>query len=175
MLDLRLGALALFGIALLPGCPWHSWLAAHHGHGHEPEEPVVCEVSADCDDGLAETYDECTDDAVCSARLVSYEADIQAIFQAKCAGCHVDSGGGVCAGNVCLASSYAALELDSQVCVGASVAECAQQRVHDGSMPRGRGCTGDPELDAGNVNCLTAEEHALLDAWIAAGWPELTP
>jgi hypothetical protein len=152
------------------GCPWR-WLFGHHGHGHDPD-PIACETSDVCDDGRDETLDECGADGFCGARSVTYEADIQAVFQAKCAGCHVDSGTGMC-----LASTYDSLDMPATaaVCAGLSIAECAQLRIRDGSMPRGRGCTGDPELDAADPRCLTASEHALLDAWIAGGWQETTP
>lgn len=159
----------------LSGCPLHKWLWWQH-HGHE-EEPMTCEVSTECDDGKAETLDVCTADSVCESRMVSYADDVQPIFQAKCAGCHVDSGTGMCAGGTCLATSYAALDraATGASCVGLSVAECTQVRIDDGTMPRGRGCTGDPELDAANASCLSAEQHAALSAWIAAGWPETSP
>ena len=105
---------------------------------------------------------------------VSYWKQVRPIFQAKCAGCHVDSGTGMCAGGTCLASSYAALDraATSASCAGLSLAECSQVRIQNGTMPRGRGCTGDPVVDAANASCLTAEQHAVLAAWIAAGWPE---
>jgi hypothetical protein len=42
-------------------------------------------------------------------------------------------------------------------------------RVKDGSMPVGGGCTGNPALDAGKAQCLTAAEQAVLQAWIDGG------
>ena len=170
--------LTLLAIAA-SGCPWHWGLGrGHHGDGHgdhdDDDAPIVCEADEDCDDGLPETLDACTADATCGARLISYQADIQPIFRAKCAGCHVDSGTGSCAGRTRLATGYESLDMPATACAGLSVAECAQVRIKNGSMPRARGCTGDPEVDAVNASCLTAAEHALLDAWIAGGWPETT-
>jgi hypothetical protein len=158
----------------LSGCPFHNWhWWQHHDHDGE-EEPMTCETSVECDDGKAETLDVCTSDSVCDNRMVSYVSDVQPIFQATCAGCHVDSGTGMCAGGTCLASSYASLDraATSASCAGLSVAECAQVRIQDGTMPRGRGCTGDPVVDAANASCLTGEQHAVLAAWLSAGWPE---
>lgn len=177
MNDLRMPIMLTLLALAVSGCPWHRGFGhGHHGHGHhDDDDAVVCEADEDCDDGLPETLDACTADGSCAARLVSYQADIQAIFQAKCAGCHVDSGTGSCAGSTCLATGYASLDMPATACAGLSVAECAQVRIKNGTMPRGRGCTGDPVMDVANTSCLTAVEHALLDAWISGGWPETTP
>jgi hypothetical protein len=42
-------------------------------------------------------------------------------------------------------------------------------RIRSGSMPRNRGCTGNPAMDAANPRCLTEAEHRVLEAWIAGG------
>ena len=42
-------------------------------------------------------------------------------------------------------------------------------RIHNGSMPQGAGCTGDPELDVDMPGCLTADEQDLIDWWIEGG------
>lgn len=52
--------------------------------------------------------------------------------------------------------------------------ECAFIRLHvdiAGSpiMPRGRGCTGDPSIDADNAACLTEAEQQTLIDWINDG------
>ena len=77
-------------------------------------------------------------------------------------------GGPGCSGGGCW-DSYANLMLDSYYCVGVTKAECTAVRVHEGSMPQGKGCTGDPELDVENASCLTAEEQQFLDWWIEGG------
>jgi hypothetical protein len=174
MNDPRMMILTVLLALAAAGCPFR-WAFGHGHHHHDDDEPIACEANEDCDDGMPETLDSCTAQGACDARIVSYQADIQPVFAAKCAGCHVDSGTGTCAGGTCLATGYESLVLDSTACVGLSIAECAQARIKDGTMPRGRGCTGDPVMDAANERCLTAAEHALVDAWIAGGWQETAP
>ena len=36
-------------------------------------------------------------------------------------------------------------------------------------MPKGKGCTGDPMLDAGNMACLTAFQQSVIEAWLNGG------
>lgn len=173
----------LLVVSLLPGCPnWlrhghHGWHGGHHtddgtaGHGGDGDgvdEGPVCELDADCDDAEPATLDMCTD-GECDSRPVTYADDIQPVFAAKCAPCHVDAGDGMCAAGACLASSYDAIWQPSRSCDGEPVGECARVRIDNGSMPRGRGCTGDPVMDAMNTACLTEAEHILLDTWIAGG------
>ena len=45
-------------------------------------------------------------------------------------------------------------------------------RILEGSMPRDAGCSGDPEADAANPACLTADQIALVQEWVDAGAPE---
>jgi hypothetical protein len=132
-----------------------------------------CDEDADCDDTDATTFDECDQAGACVNRGVYYDTDMQAIFGAKCTNCHTTVGG-ACARGRCFAQSYATVNDDasSSGCAGDKVYECIDQRVGNGSMPQGRGCTGNPETDASDPDCLTAREHALLDAWVAAGAPE---
>jgi hypothetical protein len=99
---------------------------------------------------------------------VTYAADAQPIFEAKCSPCHtVDDAAGVD-----FASSYA----DTQVAgnpaycpSGVTVGACTLVRIQNGSMPFGAGCTGDPAKDAGKDACLTAAEQATLASWISDG------
>jgi hypothetical protein len=99
---------------------------------------------------------------------VTYAADAQPIFQAKCSPCHTvgDSAG------VNFASSYA----DTQVAgspaycpSGITVGACTLVRIQNGSMPFGAGCTGDPAQDVGNSACVTAAQQATLQSWISDG------
>ena len=73
------------------------------------------------------------------------------------------------AGGANLASSYAATQLGSYYCPGNTKGACTIVRVHDGTMPQGAGCTGNPTTDAGNPACLTAAEQATLQGWITGG------
>lgn len=102
---------------------------------------------------------------------VTYTADAEPIFAAKCAPCHTTGE----AGGVDFASSYA----DSQKAADPSIAsdctatdtvgKCALIRIQDGSMPFGAGCTGNPTTDASNSACLTAAQQATIQAWITDG------
>ncbi len=137
----------------------------------------VCETS-----GLA--YGPCLDEVVPAAELcgngededcddqadegcppVTWMADVRPIFQARCAPCHTVQG----SGGANFASNYADTQKPSYVCPGDTKGLCTLVRVHDGSMPQGKGCTGDPALDAGKPGCLTAQEQATLQAWVAGG------
>jgi len=94
---------------------------------------------------------------------------VKPIFMAKCTPCH--SAGGIGAGSHTLADSNAdALKpgLNAE-CAGLTRGACTIERVEDGDMPLGKGCTGDPAQDASNTACLTQQEQDLLEAWIAGG------
>jgi hypothetical protein len=102
---------------------------------------------------------------------VTYTADAQPIFEAKCAPCHTtDDAGG---------SDFAANYADTQVapntalapaCSGVpTVGACTVIRIENGSMPFGAGCTGNPTTDAANMACLTAAEEVTLVEWIMDG------
>ncbi len=130
-----------------------------------------CSTDAECDDSDDTTFDSCGSGGSCDNRAVYYDSDMQAIFQAKCSPCHT---GATCSGGVCFPNDYADTQgsAGAATCSGLDVWECINKRIDEGSMPRMRGCSGDPATDEGDSDCLTAEEHALLDAWIAAGAPE---
>ena len=96
--------------------------------------------------------------------------DVQPIFQAKCSGGACHNGANVGGHN--LATDYAAAASPSYYCPGKTKAECTIVRIKDGSMPLGKGCSGDPVADAGKPACLTAAEQALIDAWVTGGTPE---
>jgi len=101
----------------------------------------------------------------------TFANDIAAILGAKCAGCHT-GGAGSGGHNIGDTASDAAKNAGNPSCSGLTVAECSILRIKDGSMPLGAGCSGDPATDAGNAACLTADEQALVQAWVDAGAPE---
>jgi hypothetical protein len=68
-----------------------------------------------------------------------------------------------------MGTSYADTQLDSYYCPGKTKGECSIVRIHDGSMPQGAGCTGDPATDASNSACTTAAQQQTITAWIAGG------
>jgi hypothetical protein len=96
-------------------------------------------------------------------------AQVQPLFMAKCTPCH--SAGGLGAGAHTLADSNADAPKPGAhpACMGTTKGECSLIRVKDGSMPLGKGCTGDPARDAANPACLTQQEQDLLAAWIDGG------
>ncbi|MGB0589205.1 MAG: hypothetical protein ACPGU1_05945 [Myxococcota bacterium] len=94
-----------------------------------------------------------------------YEEDIKPIFEMRCLGCHTGNG---CSGGGCW-DDYDDLMLDSYYCPGKTKGECTAVRIHDGSMPQGSGCSGDPEADAEKEGCLTADEQQYIDWWIEGG------
>ena len=97
-------------------------------------------------------------------------ADVEAIFGAKCTGCHTGGGsGGHNIGNTAADSSKSA---NHPSCSGLNVGECTIVRIKSGQMPQGGGCSGDPATDAGKPSCLTAEEQDTVQAWVDAGAPE---
>jgi len=98
----------------------------------------------------------------------TYLADIQPLFEAKCGLCHTvfKSGG------TNFASVYQDALLPAKSCAGLDVAACTVVRLANGSMPKNKGCTGDPKLDVDNVDCFTAANHAELAAWLMAGRPQ---
>jgi hypothetical protein len=103
----------------------------------------------------------------------TYTEHVQPFLGTKCADCHTTSGDGGHNGAATYADTQAPAALyqkclDDQLLRGA----CFGVRVHDGTMPQGDGCTGDPATDAGNAACLSADEIGALDAWIAGGMPE---
>lgn len=100
----------------------------------------------------------------------TYTADAQPIFADKCAPCHTSLG----LGGHNIGSSYvdALMPAGNFSCTGLNVAQCALMRIQNGSMPQGGGCSGDPALDAGNSNCLTADQQLTIQAWIDGGLPE---
>lgn len=100
---------------------------------------------------------------------VTYSLNAQPIFQDKCAPCHTTGGSG--------GSNFATLYTDTQKaantgitgCTGLTVGACTIVRIKNGSMPRARGCTGNPTTDMGNASCLTQAEQDVIQTWVSDG------
>ncbi|MEO1576230.1 MAG: thrombospondin type 3 repeat-containing protein [Pseudomonadota bacterium] len=101
---------------------------------------------------------------------VTWTADVQPVFEELCAPCHTGLG----FGGHNLGTSYdnATAAAANPVCADLTKGACTIVRIQSGAMPPGRGCTGDPVVDAGNAACLDAAEQDLVQAWIDAGIPE---
>jgi hypothetical protein len=133
-------------------------------------DPFVC-----ADDNM-DSIDDCTYGKFSIVEASGTYADVQPIFQAKCSPCHVGEVAGSClqpGTGTCFASFYE----DTQgpagfACSGRTLYECIIIRIKDGTMPRGRGCSGNPTQDAGNDSCLDASEIEAVEAWALNGGPE---
>jgi hypothetical protein len=96
--------------------------------------------------------------------------DVHPVFRARCADCHGSQGNGgfdIAAGDI--ATAYADSQLPSYFAPGQTKGFASLVRIQNGDMPLGAGCSGDPALDAGIPACVTAQEQALLQAWILDG------
>jgi hypothetical protein len=101
----------------------------------------------------------------------TYTADVQPILFEKCDFCH--TGGGYGGHDIGIDYEDAFLPADDYAqCSGLLVGGCALVLVQSGVMPPGGICTGDPEQDAGNEDCLTQYEQDLVQSWLDAGMPE---
>ena len=86
----------------------------------------------------------------------TYTNDIQPLLAGWCGGCHT----GASSGGSNFANVYEDNLKPSYYCSGKTVAECILPRIDDNSMPLGGGLV------------VSAEERALVEAWIDAGMPE---
>jgi hypothetical protein len=68
-----------------------------------------------------------------------------------------------------MASSYSDTQLASYYCPGKTKGACALVRIQNGTMPYGKGCSGNPADDSANPACLTAAEQDTIQSWIAGG------
>lgn len=129
----------------------------------------TCSGTVDlCDDSSACTADTCDELAGCQhtpeVPCVVY-ADVQPIYASKCSSCHT----GGSSGGHNIGSTYGDALLSSYYCNGKKKGECTIVRIQDGTMPQGKGCSGNPTTDAAKPECLTAPEQALIQAWIDGG------
>jgi hypothetical protein len=97
---------------------------------------------------------------------VTYQA-VKPILAAKCVPCHMT--GGTAAAQHTMASEYDGANSPSVACTGKTKGACAVDVVKSGFMPFMRGCTGNPAMDTGKAQCLTAEEQQRLADWVAGG------
>lgn len=130
----------------------------------DAEEPLDAPTT-DSHTHDAPTADSNTHDAAWQDGGATYGANVRPILSAKCAPCHTTLG----SGGSNLAATYADTQLPSYACPGLTKGACALVRVQNGSMPVGKGCSGDPASDVANASCLTALEQAVLQNWIAGG------
>lgn len=111
---------------------------------------------------------------------VTYTKDVQPILAAKCSPCHSTEGAGNPPHNI--ATTYADL---AKVVVtpdapadcftdgfdktmGKTIGECVVPAIKEGWMPYGNPCFQTPRPAA----CVSLEEQAVVEAWIAAGMPQ---
>jgi len=108
-----------------------------------------------------------------NAPAPTYTNDVQPIFFEKCNPCHTGDG----FGGHNIGTHYDDAFLPASIfpeCVdpGLLIGQCTIVLIQEGEMPFGEGCSGDPDQDAGDPNCLTQEEQDTIQAWIDAGMPE---
>lgn len=92
-------------------------------------------------------------------------AQVQTIFSARCASCHTTTG----SGGTNFGSDYGDTQKNANSCSGKKMFECIEIRILNGTMPKSKGCTGNPVTDDGNVWCLTQPELDLVHEWVAGG------
>jgi hypothetical protein len=163
-------AVALLALGCLPASNTASDAGATDTHAPDAADAADASPS---DTGAA--------DRVEAAPTVTYTKDVQPIFQAKCSPCHSE----LDLGRHNIATTYAdALHdiesVDSYGCWNDSdpnmftmpkrVGECALILIMNGRMPSGAGCGGSMPEDPSK--CLSAEQKALVAAWVAAGMPQ---
>ena len=131
-----------------------------------------------CNDGDPCTYGDTCQGGVCVAgpdvcNPPTLWSDVQPIFGAKCVTCHQSPT--PCSSGDCLADTWLDTQKTASSCSGKKIYECMLTRIQSGSMPSGKGCTGDPTQDAGNGFCLTLVELDLVTDWVGDGglkvWP----
>ncbi len=103
-----------------------------------------------------------------AAAVVRFD-DVHPIFAAKCEPCHtVGSLGGHSIGHDTIATAFASSQQNAGGGAG-TVGAYSLVRIQNGTMPAGRGCSGDPAMDSGNAQCLTQVEQDLIQAWLDDG------
>ncbi|MDP6943003.1 MAG: lamin tail domain-containing protein, partial [Myxococcota bacterium] len=154
----------------------------HHGEG----TPVAADTIADslnrCPDG-ADTNDNLTDFSGalptpggpnwCDSDPGVTFADVNAIFNDKCGGCHTGgSSGGHSIGSSDLDLAYSDSQLMSYSEAGQTKGAACADRIASGSMPPGEGCGGVVSDNATNSDvCITDSEYDILLDWLDAGQP----
>ena len=103
---------------------------------------------------------------MCSSDL---EAVKEQVLEGKCGACHTNA----CASGDCFAATWSETQKWAGSC-GKPMYQCMLDRVLNGSMPSGKGCTGDPVFDGQSVGphngansyCLNAYDLQLLKDWV---------
>jgi hypothetical protein len=144
----------------------------------------TCECIPDCSgkdcggDGCGGSCGSCTGGLVCDQQdsicreEVTFD-QVHPIYQSKCAQCHgAGSSGGFSIANSDLIFAYQESQKNSYS-INGTKGGATIVRIQSGSMPLGKGCSGDPLLDAVNPSCLVEEEQAIIQDWIDDG--ELPP
>jgi hypothetical protein len=94
---------------------------------------------------------------------------VKPIFMTRCTPCHEGTGSGSTAHKLAENADDAKKMSYTGACSGKPKGECALIRVKNGTMPFGKGCTGNAATDVSKTGCLTQEEQDRLAAWIAGG------
>ncbi|MFT5432125.1 MAG: hypothetical protein ACI9OJ_002823, partial [Myxococcota bacterium] len=131
-----------------------------------------CANGADTDDNSVDFVKvDVTPGTANACTVAAPFAAAHAVFQAKCSPCHASASGsgefGHAQGDE--AAAYTSSQLDSYFLSDATKGEAALARILDGSMPNGKGCTGDPAQDSSNPDCLTSEQIAVIQTWVSNG------
>ena len=106
----------------------------------------------------------CDDDASNDCPAVWSHA--KAILDVKCSGCHTaGNSGGWNTG------SYESTQADADDCSGQKVYECMLVHINSTYMPMGKGCSA-PAADGDHSQCLSAEDIAVIQAWVDNGGAE---
>jgi hypothetical protein len=142
---------------------------------------VLAWMAAGCLPASNAVMDAGGSDRADAGATVTYTKDVQPIFKAKCSPCHADQQ----LGHHNLATRYEdAFEpiesFDSYGCwndtdpsmltMPKKVGECALVLIMNGRMPSGFGCGSPTPEDPSK--CLSADQKAVVAAWVAAGMPE---
>ena len=124
------------------------------------EDGTACEDSSDCKSG------EC-DDSLCGGGLFVSFDDVWPIFMNKCGSCHTTSSAGAHQiGNADINTAFTSSQKPAYSIFGTK-GEAALFRILEGTMPLSAGCI--PGKTDDNPQCTTAEERALIEAWLNDG------
>lgn len=126
----------------------------------------TCSFVPDGLDPTSECIGHCDGQGSCESP--DWTHDARPILEQKCGPCHTMNG----SGGTNFAATYADAVIPSKSCPGKNVAECSLVRIKNGTMPKNKNCTGDPNLDAANLDCLTAKEQLEIETWVLDGYPQ---
>lgn len=134
-----------------------------------PDGPILSDAGSDANASPDANLSDANVLPDADPTLVTFDS-VYPLFQAKCDTCHTTLGsGGHNIGNPDLAQAYADSQQESYTISGMTKGAATLVRIQSGAMPRGSGCSGDPELDSGNPECLTQAEQDSIQAWLDDG------